>query len=82
MILDNLKNIGQIGKRGTCKILIRNRAPVAQWIERSPPKPPSDRPQVAAAAPIPPRRPSNKTALTRAKRLSLAPRRRRILDSY
>lgn len=82
MILDKRQNIGQRGKSESRKILISKCAPVAQGIERSPPKPPIGRAQVAAAAPIPPRRPSNKTPLTRAKRLSLARRRARILDSY
>jgi hypothetical protein len=63
-------------------MLIENGAPVAQGIERSPPKPPVGRGQVAAAAPIPPRRSSNKTSLTRAKRIVLALHRVVILDSY
>lgn len=81
MILDNGQNIGQRDERNAGNMMIPNDAPVAQWIERSPPKPPAGRGQVAATAPIPPRRPSNKTSLTRAKRISLAPRRVRILDS-
>lgn len=82
MILDNGQNIGQRDSENAGNMMIPNDAPVAQWIERSPPKPPIDRTQVAAAAPIPPRRPSKITLAIRAKRLTLAPRRARILDSY
>jgi hypothetical protein len=82
MILDKPKNIGQRRLGVSRKMLIAKPAPVAQGIERSPPKPPGGGAQVAAAAPIPLRRSSKKTTSIRAKRLTVAIRRGRILDSY
>jgi hypothetical protein len=82
MILDNSRFIGQSGSDGSCKLLIDKLAPVAQWIERLPPKLPAERWQVAArasntAVPL-----SNKTVPACAKPRRLARVPIRILDSY
>lgn len=81
MILDSSRFIGQQRAASACKMMIDNGAPVAQGIERSPPKLNVDRWQVAARAKNPLSRPSNKTTLSRAKPIGLAPYRARILDS-
>jgi hypothetical protein len=82
MILDNRHNIGQTVSRAACKILIRKRAPVAQWIERSPPKLTAARTQAPARARKHSGASSNKTDPFCAKRPAMARPPMRILDSY
>lgn len=82
MILDRARFIGQQRAPSACKMLIDNGAPVAQGIERSPPKPNADRWQVTARAKNPTPPSSNKSPVSRAKRRIAARVSIRILDSF
>lgn len=82
MILDKPRNIGQLNGESACKMMIAKPAPVAQGIERSPPKLTAERWQVAARASNPVSESSNKPGPSCAKQAGDARAFARILDSY
>jgi hypothetical protein len=82
MILDKRQNIGQHGSRVACKILIGKPAPVAQGIERSPPKLTPRQQHVIERARELARRLSNKPPAFCAKRRRFVRPCAPILDSY
>ena len=82
MILDKPRNIGQRDSENAGKMMIRKLAPVAQWIERSPPKLTAERWQATARAQNQARPSSNKPWVSCAEHLCFARPLVRILDSY
>jgi hypothetical protein len=79
-ILDVRLIIGQTPRGVACKMLIAKCAPVAQGIERSPPKPHAERWQVAARAAFSAVRSVQFSTPSRAKTLALAAGSGSVLD--